>query len=70
MSQQRSAADLLAALDAACLGRTPEQSLRKVGNGGAPLWTASRPKRYISTHVTGDLCCMADVIEKFREGGR
>lgn len=57
------AAELIAKLDAACLGRTPEQSLRKVGNGGVPLMLSGG---YYSTHVAADLALMADVIEEAR----
>lgn len=58
--------DLLEALDEACLGRTAIQSLRRAGNSGRPLKGVTNPGYYVSTHVTADLCNMADVIEKFR----
>ena len=60
---------LLSKLDKACLGRTPEQSLRSAGNNGLGLWTSDH-KRYISTHVTADLCGLADVIEAARQAVR
>lgn len=57
---------LLDQLDAVCLGRTPEQSLRKAGNEGRPL-RSTVGSNYVSTHVTADLMCMADVIEAARQ---
>lgn len=64
------AADLIAALDAICLCSNPERSLRIVGNKGMPLtYVGSQAPRYsgYTTHVAGDLCGMADVIERFRK---
>lgn len=58
-------AELLAKLDDACLGRTPEQSLRSAGGNGCGWFRMDG--RYVSTHVAGDLCVMADVIEAARE---
>lgn len=61
------AAELIAKLDAACLGRLPEVSLRHVSNEGRGFWVEQGAvRRYISTHADADLCALADVIEAAR----
>jgi hypothetical protein len=61
--------ELIAKLDAACLGRKPEQSLRRVTNGGHGFWIEPNGggRDYISTHIDADLCALADVIEQTRQ---
>jgi hypothetical protein len=55
-------------LDAACLGRTAVRSLRWAGNNGRPLIGFGTDQRIVSTHVAGDLCGLADVVERLRAG--
>lgn len=63
------ARELIEALDAACLGHKPERSLRIAGNKGIPPTYVNGDSSYFpgfTTHVAGDLCGLADVIERYR----
>ncbi len=70
------AADLITALDAACMGPAPKQGrpekqMRKMGNGGVPLHYLPQEqaiRSMVTTHTASDLCTIADVIARFRDG--